>query len=201
MLHNGDTIDFYTISYNNAQYPDRLELRLNTTNTGTAVGSTETSVGDYTDLRLTINPALDTVDYPMDWTKYSVYLTGIPGGAVMGRIAFRYLVPNTGGSGTNGSVVAIDDFKLRSVLESVEENRLPAFSLAPNPTSDFVQVQAHEPIRTIRVKDTQGKTCKTVTGVNADRCKVDLQELPSGVYLLEVESINGISSRKIIRDR
>jgi hypothetical protein len=200
MLHNGDTISFYTISYNNAEYPDRLELRFNTTNTGTFVGAAETSVGDFTDLRLTINPALDMINYPMEWTKYSVFLNAIPGGATMGRIAFRYVVPNTGGSGINGSVVAIDNFKLRSVLESVEEEKNTLFSVSPNPATDLVQVQGHEMLRTIVLKNIQGKTCRTISNINSDRCKIELQDMPAGLYLLEVESLNGISSRKIIKN-
>lgn len=201
MLHNGDTISFYTISYNNAEYPDRLELRLNTANMGTFVGTTETSVGDFTDLQLTINPALDTVNYPMVWTRYSVLLTTVPGGAAMGRIAFRYVVPNTGGTGINGSVVAIDNFKLRSVLESVGENgKIPLFSVSPNPAADFILVQGREPLRSIVLKDARGKTCKTISGINADRCKVELHELPSGVYFLRVESLSGITSDKIVKN-
>src|SRR5262245_55285495 len=48
-LNNGDVISFFTTAYNNVTYPDRLELRINPLNT-TNVGSTTTSVGDFTTL-------------------------------------------------------------------------------------------------------------------------------------------------------
>ena len=40
-------------------FADRLELRLSTNGASTNVGTTTTSVGDFTTLLLTVNPLLD----------------------------------------------------------------------------------------------------------------------------------------------
>jgi hypothetical protein len=63
LLKNGDTFSFYTRSVNGT-FPDRMQVRLNTTNTGTNVGTTNVSVGDFSTLLLDINPTYTATGYP-----------------------------------------------------------------------------------------------------------------------------------------
>lgn len=198
MLHNGDTMSFYTISYNNADFPDRMEVRLNTTSTDTAVGSTSTSVGNYTGLLLTINPSLNVTDYPMVWTKYEVLVLGVPGGMGMGRIAFRYVVPNTGGMGVNGSVVGIDDFRYSHYMTGIEENDNIAFDVYPNPVSDQVYIRSNSVLQNVRVRDVQGKICQTAANIQATQYRLDVSGLERGMYLLEMETANGRAVERLV---
>jgi hypothetical protein len=112
-LGNGDTIQFYTRTVDLPTFADRLELRLSTNGASTDVGATDTSVGDFTTLLLTINPALDPSGYPNAWTQFSVTLSGL-GGAVSGRFAFRYDVPDTN---TNGEYIGIDTVLVSAIPE------------------------------------------------------------------------------------
>ncbi|HUN81491.1 MAG TPA: choice-of-anchor J domain-containing protein, partial [Phycisphaerae bacterium] len=73
----------------------------------TNVGSTATSVGDFTTLLLDINPTYTLSGYPNGWTQYSITLSGI-GAPTSGRLAFRYFVENGGPSGANSDYIGID---------------------------------------------------------------------------------------------
>ncbi len=113
--NNGDVITFYTrVSGVTPVYPDRLELRFSNAGNGTNVGTTETSVGTYTNLLLSVNPNLTTTGYPSTWTLYSVTITGLPG-PTNGRVAFRYFVTNAGSAGANSDYIGIDSYTYTSV--------------------------------------------------------------------------------------
>jgi len=115
IMKNGDQVEFYTRTLQNpATAADRLQVRLNPVNNGAAVGSGRLSdttvahqVGDFSQLLLDINPALNGTDYPGKWTKYTLTLSGLPA-PVERRFAFRYFVTNGGPNGVNGQGVGID---------------------------------------------------------------------------------------------
>ncbi len=114
-LQNGGVVKFWSrIPTGGGQYPDRLEVRLNTTNTGTNVGASATSVGDFTTVLVEINPTLSNTGYPETWTEYTVTLSGITT-PTQGRVAFRYFVTDGGPSGNNSNYIAIDDFSYEAV--------------------------------------------------------------------------------------
>lgn len=110
-LRNGDVFTFYTrkptIGAGQIDYPDRLEVRLSTNGASTNVGTTATSIGDFTTLLLSINPTLVANVYPQVWTQYTVTISGLPA-PTSGRIAFRYFVTNAGPLGTNSDYIGID---------------------------------------------------------------------------------------------
>jgi PEP-CTERM motif len=110
-VNDGDTLSFLTRA--NGEFADRLELRFSANGNSANVGSTTTSVGDFTTLLLTLNPTLTPVGYPTDWTLYTVTLSGLLG-PTDGRFAFRYNVTDTL---TNGDYIGIDDVTLNPVPE------------------------------------------------------------------------------------
>ncbi|MCX8020492.1 MAG: T9SS type A sorting domain-containing protein [Chitinophagaceae bacterium] len=113
-IKNGDFLTFWTRTVSPAQYPDRLEVRMSTNGSSTNVGTTATSVGDFTTLLLTINPNLTTTGYPTSWTQYTVTVSGLSG-PVTGRFAFRYFVTNGGGLGANSDYIGIDEVSFTSL--------------------------------------------------------------------------------------
>ena len=117
MLTNGTVVSFWTrTEINPASFPDRLELRLSTNGASGNVGATTTSLGDFTALLVSINPALTTTGYPANWTQYTATISGL-GGATSGRVAFRYNVTGSGASGANGNYIGIDTFAVTDVPE------------------------------------------------------------------------------------
>ncbi|MCX6319937.1 MAG: choice-of-anchor J domain-containing protein [Bacteroidetes bacterium] len=113
-IKNGDIFRFWTRKVTPSNFADRLEVRLNTTNT-TNVGATNTSVGDFTNLLLTINPTLTVTGYPSVWTEYLVVVSGLAAPVPAGRFAFRYFVTNGGPLGANSDYIGIDNVGFTSV--------------------------------------------------------------------------------------
>lgn len=113
-MKNGDVFKFWTRKVAPDAFPDRLELRFSTNGNSVNVGANESSVGDYTNLALTINPSLVTGVYPTVWTEYTYTVAGVSG-TVNGRFAFRYYVTGGGPSGANSDYIGIDDASFTTV--------------------------------------------------------------------------------------
>ncbi|MEX2114287.1 MAG: choice-of-anchor J domain-containing protein [Pirellulales bacterium] len=94
LLDNATQLSFYTRTEIESIFPDRLEVRLSTAGASTDVGTTASTVGDFSTLLLTVNPTLDPFGYPSEWTQFTVLLSSLPG-PTSGRLAFRYFVPDT----------------------------------------------------------------------------------------------------------
>src|SRR5262249_36675603 len=111
VLSNGDVLTFYTRGPSPSNYPDRLQVRMSLNDGSTNVGSTNTSVGDFTTLLPDINPTYTVGGYPGNsdglWHQYSITLAGI-GAPTSGRLAFRYFVENGGPTGANSDYIGID---------------------------------------------------------------------------------------------
>lgn len=119
-IYNGAIFTFATRTNTGTTiYPDRLQLRMSTAGTSTAVGTGTAGVGTFTTTLLDINPLYSTSTasavnngtvngYPDTWTVYSVTITGQPA-SVVGRFAFRYFVEDGGASGANSDYIGIDD--------------------------------------------------------------------------------------------
>jgi subtilisin-like proprotein convertase family protein len=113
-MKNGDSLTFFTRTVPGPLFPDRLQVRRSQNGASTNVGATNTSVGDFTDLLLDINPTYTTTGYPNAWTKFTVVMAGLPPAGVSGRIAFRYFVENGGPAGANSDYIGLDDVVYRT---------------------------------------------------------------------------------------
>lgn len=118
VMKTGDQIVFYTrTTQSPAVNPDRLQVRLNTVDSSTNVGSgpltnmeVANMVGSFSELLFDINPNLvksGTGAYPAQWTKYTLMVRNIPEPASR-RFAFRYFVTNGGTTGPNSEAIGID---------------------------------------------------------------------------------------------
>jgi subtilisin-like proprotein convertase family protein len=114
-LKNGDVLKFWTRT-TTGQFPDRMQVRMNSTNAGTNVGTGATGVGDFTTLLLDINPTYTTTGYPTAWTEFTLTLSGLPAGGTPGRLAFRYFVENAGLLGANSDFIGIDDISYTTTI-------------------------------------------------------------------------------------
>jgi hypothetical protein len=125
-FQNGDTVSFYTRAFvtdlftpgDSSDYGNRMLVRLNTSNEGTAVGTAGEN-GDFTMPLIDVNPtyhvwsqtAPDPLSYPVEWTKMSAIIGGL-NKPVRGRIGFKFYIEDA----TNyGSGVAVDKFEYKSL--------------------------------------------------------------------------------------
>jgi hypothetical protein len=107
-VKNGDKFSFYTRGEEGTSYGDRLQVLMNKSS-GSSVGYTTSSVGEFTISLLDINSGQVPDGYPKTWTKYEYVFSGINGN-IDTRIAFRYFVPST----IQSKGVGIDLFKFES---------------------------------------------------------------------------------------
>lgn len=113
-IANGNTLVFYTKAAN-AGYEDNMQVLLSTAGTSTNVGTTNTSVGDFSVTLLDINPALNG-SYPSAWTAYTVTISGLSA-PTTGRFAFRHFVTNGGPGGTNSDFIGLDEVTYSSCAQ------------------------------------------------------------------------------------
>jgi MYXO-CTERM domain-containing protein len=105
-LSNGDTISFYTRTWDTVAYPDRMSVVYNTD------GSTDPA--SFTNTLITINNDLTTTGYPTAWTQYTVTISGLTE-SVNGRFAFHYNPTGGGPSGSNSDRIGIDEVSYSTV--------------------------------------------------------------------------------------
>lgn len=113
-MKNGDVFTFWTRKVAGSAFPDRMEVRSSQAGASVNVGNTNASVGDFTNLLLTINPSQTTTGYPDVWTRFDITVSGVTG-TVNGRFAFRYFVTNGGPLGANSDYIGIDDVSYTSL--------------------------------------------------------------------------------------
>jgi subtilisin family serine protease len=125
-LFNGLELRFWT-RRPDQNFEDRLQVRLSTAGPSTDVGTTATSVGDFTELLLDINPTYAANGYPRVWTEFTVTVSGLPE-PTTGRFAFRYFVENGGPSGANSNFIGIDSVSIGGCNNPTD---IPWLAVAP----------------------------------------------------------------------
>lgn len=122
-VKNGDKIIFWARALDDLQYfiftIDRMQVLMDTTGETPDVGNSATSTGTFSKLLLDINDQYIENDNggfpPLEWTKYTITISGLSSPKSNARIAFRYLGTDAGVNGPNyASVIGIDDLSFVS---------------------------------------------------------------------------------------
>ncbi len=112
-IKNGDVVSFYTRTFTGNTRPDRVQLRMSLSGSSTDVGTTATSVGDFSAMLVEVNPTqgTGTTNFPDVFTKYTAIISGVTG-TVSGKFALRYFLTNGGNvPGTTSNFFGIDRFQ------------------------------------------------------------------------------------------
>lgn len=94
-------------------------------------------------------------------------------------------------SGVVNAAAAVEAVAQASVGEVTEV----ALSVYPNPAADWAVVSCSEPIEQMRVMDLNGRLCN----VNIDGQKVDVSHLIPGIYFIQIETISGVKTVKLVK--
>jgi len=97
-----------------------------------------------------------------------------------------------------GTSLALDTFELTSVL-SVNDNKLIDFSVYPNPVNDILVLRATEPMQKLSIIDLNGRVLRTLS-VDEMEAQINVSELNSGVYFIQVDGFNTSSTKKFIKN-
>jgi hypothetical protein len=145
-LSTFESLSFWTRTTTASEFPDRLEVRLSDSGSSTNVGSSPTSVGDFTDLLIAINPALQVGEYPDVWTQFTINRADLPVVGGSGRVAFRYYVTDAGPLGVNSDYIGIDSFSyVESSGPTTEYILCRGVIDLTNPSTTFLPFQSIEP--------------------------------------------------------
>lgn len=102
---------------------------------------------------------------------------------------------------TNGNCVSVStctEFIAVGVSEYAIDHNL---YLQPNPTSGELTVNyTNGQIISFEILDLAGKLIRKTENVNASNTLIDMRKLNAGVYLLRVETEDGIISKRVIKN-
>lgn len=152
------------------------------------------------------------------WLKFELYLD------YANQISY-FTIPSLGVSGTSGwfsssnfsetrlivetiaSVQAVHKFDnliisaVDTVPLSTQDFISSKFNVFPNPMNDVVTVTNNESINIeqIQVYDISGKSVKTHSFSNVNQVQLNVENLASGSYLLQIKTDKGIAVKKIVK--
>lgn len=82
-----------------------------------------------------------------------------------------------------------DPVGIEELTETIQVN------LYPNPTTGFITIQTAESIKEIKVISTNGRTILTTAST-----QIDLSSYPSGVYFVNIETENGVVTKRVVKN-
>lgn len=202
-VQNGDVVSFWSRkgTSGTTDYADRLELRMSSATTHTNPTGGATNVGSFTTVGVTVNPTLATgFVYPKVWTQYSFTVSGLTGPTAV-KFAFRYFVTNGGPSGANSDIIGIDTFVVNRAL-SRDDFFANNFSMYPNPSTGIVNLASKNTmaINTIQITDLNGRVVRNINANGVSETQINISELTSGVYFLNVQTDSGTGVTKIVKN-
>lgn len=83
------------------------------------------------------------------------------------------------------------------VTTNLNEIHSGSFRLHPNPTREYVYVDGVEDIKAIRIFNQAGQAIKSINSSGLNR-KIDISSLSKGLYIITIETSNGMISKKLI---
>ena len=79
----------------------------------------------------------------------------------------------------------------------VAENPNPVISLHPNPASNYIMVEAVEPVKEVKLLDVSGRVVTRVES-NSKQVLVNIQSLPKGIFFVKVKTENSTTLKKLV---
>ncbi len=138
---------------------------------------------------------------------YSVYVSGgdvyAAGYEEIGSIKIAKLwingVSQNLSDGTNNaeaSAVFVNDGQMGNQNESDFNNKTEIF---PNPAENFVNIKSKLPVKSIELYDNSGRRIKSPTSINQSQTKLNLEEIPSGIYYIRIQTEMGWEIQKLVK--
>jgi hypothetical protein len=161
--------------------PMAFRVVTNTTNTSTGVNVLTTKTG------------INNITYISETLDFTPTTTGNY------YIGFHNNTPAATGA-TSNNLIFIDTFSVTNNLSNDNFSTID-FSVYPNPANDVVNVSnsSNAIISTIEMTDLNGRVVKNVT-LNATEGQINISDLSTGVYMMNVTSDQGSSIKKVVKN-
>lgn len=99
----------------------------------------------------------------------------------------------------NPAIITNTTYNINGTL-SIPENTIGELvNLYPNPTSDVITISSSSEIISIQLVDMSGKLIQS-TDTQSTMANLNLSTLKNGVYLLQIETVNGTVIKKVIKN-
>lgn len=174
----GNTLKFWAKAIA-AQYPEKFKVGVSTTGTAPA-NFTFITTGTG------VTPTTTWAEYTYNLDAYqgqNVYITI----QCVSNDAFAFLV---------------DDFKVTATSLSTNDFVAKNFSVFPNPSTGIVNLASknNTAINEVQVTDLNGRVVKNVNTNGVSETQINISELTSGVYFLNIITDAGSGSTKIVKN-
>lgn len=144
-------------------------------------GDTWTEIWDETDLGEFENFVVIPVE--VDLSAYA---------GETAQLSFQYV-------GADGAQLILDDIVVEGSMGLNELNS--SFSVYPNPTSNIINISNTTNIllEGAQIIDMNGRTVKTVSLAGVSETQINISDLSSGIYMMNLSSDQGMVTKKIIK--
>jgi len=98
--------------------------------------------------------------------------------------------------------LAIDDFKVTATTLGLNETLASRFSVFPNPATNVVNIANAENalVTGVSIVDMNGRTVKSVSFDGVAEAQINVSDLASGMYLMNIASDKGTTTKKIVKN-
>lgn len=172
---NNYTITFFLRSFGNTTMPQSIKFTVGNaattaSQTNTLWTSTTFASGTWTQQTVTFSPTVDGTYY----------------------FGFNHFSPTQLADVSLG----LDSFNINGVLGVNDiEAKKKEISIYPNPAKDFITIKSDSKVNNIEIFDASGRKVQTILKDN----KIDVRNLSSGNYIINVETKDGVSTEKFIK--
>ena len=96
-----------------------------------------------------------------------------------------------------GNNIWVDNINISNQPAGIEENEDNSIAIFPNPAKEVLNITSEKVINQIDVYDVNGKLVKSYTNVNNT---INVKDLATGVYMLNITTEDGQVSKKIVKE-
>lgn len=178
---SGNTLSFWAKSCDATYGLERFKVGVSTTDTATG-NFTVISAGAYVQTLPNIT-----------WTEYTYNLDAYAGQTI-------YISINCVSNDQFG--FAVDDFKVTSDNLATESFFSQNYSVYPNPANDVLNItnKTGMTINTATITDLNGRVVKELNVNGVSNVQINIADLNSGVYFLNLNSNKGVATSKVIKN-
>jgi type IX secretion system substrate protein len=96
----------------------------------------------------------------------------------------------------------VDDFKITAATLTTNDFVSSKFSVYPNPTNDVVTISnnGNIQINKVVITDINGRTVKTNNFSGVSETQINVSDLNSGVYFMNIDTNEGIATKKLVKN-
>lgn len=110
------------------------------------------------------------------------------------QVRFHYL-------GNDADSLSVDDFAVTGTL-GVNEVLSSSFTTFPNPANDIISLtnSNNVSVENISISDINGRTIKTINFNNVEQVQLNVSDLNSGVYFMNINTTAGKAVKKFVKN-